>query len=70
MLIKTQVPPCGWNSYDSYGTTIDEAEAYANLKAFVEKLKPAGYEYFVLDAGWYLKYTFSDLIRLRQEGRF
>ena len=27
-----------------------------NLDAFIEKLKPYGYEYFVLDAGWYRHY--------------
>ena len=24
-----------------------------NLKVFIEKLKPHGYEYFCLDAAWY-----------------
>ena len=28
-----------------------EKAAYDNLAVFVEKLKPAGYEYFVLDVG-------------------
>ena len=41
----TPIPPCGWNSYDSYGIYLTEAEALANLEAFVVKLKPHGYEY-------------------------
>ncbi len=44
LVSKTPVPPCGWNSYDSYGVYIDEAAAMANLKAFVEKLVPFGFE--------------------------
>lgn len=49
-------PSLGWNSYDCYGTHIDEKLTYENLDGFIEKLKPYGYEYFVLDAGWYRHY--------------
>lgn len=43
----------GWNSYDSFGCFINERRALENLAVFVERLKPHGYEYFVIDAGWY-----------------
>ncbi len=56
MLVKTKTPPLGWNSYDSYGIYINEKEALENLEAFVAKLKPHGYEYFCIDAGWYSEY--------------
>lgn len=46
-------PPLGWNSFDSYGVYLHEQAAFANLEAFEEKLQPHGYEYFVVDAGWY-----------------
>ncbi len=46
-------PPLGWNSYDSYRNAIDEAETLRNLEIFAKKLAPHGYEYFVLDYGWY-----------------
>jgi len=46
-------PPLGWNSFDSYGVYLHEDAAMANLEAFAEKLKPFGYEYFVIDAGWF-----------------
>jgi len=46
-------PFLGWNSYDCYGSNINEKLTHANLDAFIEKLKPYGYEYFVLDAGWF-----------------
>ncbi len=50
---KTTAPLLGWNSYDCYGSHINEKLTLENLDAFIEKLKPSGYEYFVLDAGWY-----------------
>lgn len=49
-------PPMGWNSYDSYGTYLHEKAFLENLRVFVEKFKPAGYEYFVIDEGWYAEY--------------
>lgn len=53
---QTDTPLLGWNSYDCYGTHIDEKLTLENLEAFINKLKPYGYEYFVLDAGWYRHY--------------
>lgn len=52
-----QTPPLGWNSYDSYGLYIDEKNVLDNLDAFNKKLKPYGYSYFVIDAGWFVEYT-------------
>jgi alpha-galactosidase len=46
-------PPLGWNSYDSYRNYIGEDEAMQNLDIFAQKLAPHGYEYFVIDLGWY-----------------
>ena len=48
-----KTPPMGWNSFDSYGVYLHHDAALANLEAFAEKLKPYGYEYFVIDAGWF-----------------
>jgi hypothetical protein len=56
---KLLCPPMGWNSFDCYGIFINEEQALANLEAFINKLKPAGYEYFVIDAGWYSEYEFQ-----------
>ncbi len=53
---KTTAPLLGWNSYNCYGIHIDEKLTWENLEAFIQKLKPHGYEYFVLDAGWYTHY--------------
>ena len=52
-VVLAKTPPMGWNSFDSYGVYLYEEAALANLEAFNNKLKPHGYEYFVIDAGWF-----------------
>ncbi|MEO6966483.1 MAG: glycoside hydrolase family 27 protein, partial [Acidobacteriaceae bacterium] len=47
-------PPMGWNSWDSYGMTIKEAEFKQNVRWFDGHLKPVGWQYVVIDEGWYL----------------
>jgi hypothetical protein len=56
---KTTSPLLGWNSYNCYGTHINEQLTWENLEAFIQKLKPHGYEFFVLDAGWYQIYNYK-----------
>lgn len=46
-------PPLGFNSFDSYRSNLTEEKAYALMDVMVEKYLPFGYEYFVIDAGWY-----------------
>ncbi len=46
-------PPMGWNSWDSYGLTITEDQFRANVKVLVNDLQPAGYNYAVIDEGWF-----------------
>ena len=48
----TDVPPLGYNTWSSYLFNIDEATLMAELGVFIQRLKPAGYSYFVIDAGW------------------
>lgn len=50
-------PPLGWNSFDSYGVYLHEKAALANLEAMGEHLAPYGYEYFVIDNGWFGEYV-------------
>jgi alpha-galactosidase len=47
-------PPMGWNSWDSYGLTITESQFRANTDWFNQHLKPSGWQYVVVDEGWYL----------------
>ena len=49
-----QTPPMGWNSWDSYGLTVTEAQFRANVDVLTKRLKGAGYRYAVVDEGWYL----------------
>ena len=49
-----QTPPMGWNSWDSYGLTITEAQFRANVDVLTNKLKPFGWQYAVIDEGWFL----------------
>ncbi len=53
MIANSPTPPLGWNSFDCYGIFANERVLLENLDAFEKKLKPHGYAYFVLDAGWY-----------------
>jgi len=46
-------PPLGFNSFDSYRSNLTEDKAYALMDVMAEKYLPFGYEYFVMDAGWY-----------------
>ena len=48
-------PPMGWNSWDSYGLTITEAQFRANVDVLRDKLKPFGWQYAVIDEGWFLQ---------------
>jgi len=47
-------PPMGWNSWDSYGTTINEDQFKANAEWFAKHLKPSGWQYVVLDMEWFV----------------
>ena len=43
----------GWNSWDSFGPTIDEGAARANAAVMAERLLPHGYNIFTIDIQWY-----------------
>ena len=47
-------PPMGWNSWDGYGTSIDEKEFRANAQYFAEHLKPFGWKYVTIDMEWFV----------------
>jgi alpha-galactosidase len=48
-------PPMGWNSWDAYGLTITEDQFRANVKVEANTLKSFGWNYAVIDEGWFLK---------------
>lgn len=51
-LRKTPTPPMGWNSWDSYGTTVTEEEVLANAAFMAEHLLPHGWDTVVVDIDW------------------
>jgi alpha-galactosidase len=55
--ILAEKPPMGWNSFMSYGVYLHEQAAMENLEAMAEKLKSYGYEYYVIDNGWFGEYV-------------
>jgi hypothetical protein len=44
----------GWNSWDAYGETVSEADIRANAQWMAEHLKSYGWQYVVVDSGWYV----------------
>ena len=56
-------PPMGWNSWNSFATTINEAQAIETARIMAEKLLPSGYNVFTIDIQWYepgaSSYTYS-----------
>jgi alpha-galactosidase len=47
-------PPMGWNSWDGYGTTINEAQVRANAQWMAEHLKSFGWQYVTVDMEWFV----------------
>ena len=48
-------PPMGWNSWDGYGTTINEEQFKSNARWMAENLKAFGWEYVVVDMEWFVR---------------
>ncbi len=46
-------PPMGWNSWDSFATTIREEDARSVAQVMAAQLLPHGYNIFTIDAQWY-----------------
>ncbi|MBN2531212.1 MAG: putative Ig domain-containing protein [Deltaproteobacteria bacterium] len=46
-------PPLGWNSYDSFGGSVNEQETLAAAKAMKTHLAPYGWNTMVIDYLWY-----------------
>ena len=47
-------PPMGWNSWDGYGTTINEDQFKTNAAWFSQHLKPYGWQYVIIDMEWFV----------------
>ena len=58
-------PPLGWNSWDAYGLTIDENDFRANATVLAG-LRQFGWEYAVIDEGWYMENPFGKSLEDRK----
>jgi alpha-galactosidase len=52
--ILAATPPMGWNSWDSYSRTVNEDSIKSNARWMAKHLKSFGWEYIVVDEGWYV----------------
>ncbi|MDQ2733102.1 MAG: NPCBM/NEW2 domain-containing protein, partial [Armatimonadota bacterium] len=50
-LVRT--PAMGWNSYDAYGSNVNEAETLANARYLLVNMQPYGWDTVVVDYRWY-----------------
>ncbi|MBZ5580725.1 MAG: glycoside hydrolase family 27 protein [Acidobacteriia bacterium] len=50
--VLAPTPPMGWNSWDSFGTGVTEAEVKANADYMAAKLARSGWQYIVVDIQW------------------
>jgi hypothetical protein len=46
-------PPMGWNSWDSFGTAVTEAQTREQAAFMAARLKQHGWQYIVVDIQWY-----------------
>ncbi|MBV8551160.1 MAG: glycoside hydrolase family 27 protein [Acidobacteriaceae bacterium] len=53
--VLASLPPMGWNSWDSYGLSVTEDEFRANASWLAQHLAKHGWQYVVVDEGWYLQ---------------
>ena len=69
-------PPMGWNSYDYYDTTVNEAQVRANAEYMARNLREYGWQYVVVDIQWYAhgagsrrdKFQYIPFSRLEMDG--
>nr|WP_310101256.1 glycoside hydrolase family 27 protein [Sphingomonas sp. BE138] len=51
--LRAPRPPMGWNSWNSFATTITEAQARETAAIMRARLLPFGYDIFTVDIQWY-----------------
>ena len=58
-------PPMGWNSWDAYGMSINEEDFKANATVLAG-MKQLGWQYAVIDEGWYLEEPLAHTTELQK----
>ena len=65
-------PPMGWNSWNSFATTIDEAQSREIAAIMAKELLPFGYDVFTIDIQWYepeaKSYTYNNSPKPAMDG--
>jgi len=51
--LRAPRPPMGWNSWNSFATTLTETQALETAGIMADKLLPSGYDVFTVDIQWY-----------------
>lgn len=46
-------PPRGWNSWDCFGASVNEAQVRENAEYIAKNMKDTGWEYVVVDIEWF-----------------
>jgi alpha-galactosidase len=52
--LVAQTPPMGWDSWDAYAESVKESDDRENAEWMAKNLKGYGWEYIVVDMGWYV----------------
>ncbi len=70
--VLATTPPMGWNSWNSFATTITEDQALETARIMAARLKPHGYDIFTIDIQWYepgaTGYDYRDKAELTMDG--
>ncbi len=53
-------PPMGWNSWDSFGSSVVESEVRANADYMADNLLQFGWDHVVVDIRWYVGNEFNN----------
>lgn len=65
-------PPMGWNSWDSFATTVTEAQVKAEADTMAARLRAHGWQYVIVDIQWYeggaTGYAYRQGARLTMDG--
>lgn len=56
MSVMVQTPPMGWNSWDSWGLTINEQQFRDSVTWFHNNLQRFSWQYVVIDEGWFAQH--------------
>lgn len=53
--VVAATPPMGWNSWDAFGESVKESDIRTTAEWMGKNLKSYGWQYVVVDSGWYVK---------------